>query len=168
MVSNKYGNGLLLSTITSRSQDLYLFSVSNHESAYGAQDVRDVPTGTSVLVDRCLLQDTTGGYRLHDLVLEYMQLIIKDYRGLAEKAASRQAGYLGRLDVFNGYAAGGFSCSKGGLYLLTALWNSAKKLDGTVDVGACYAESLEDVSDIRIITAVGWLLIALVRFGIRV
>lgn len=128
------------------------------------QDMSDVPTGARVLVDRCLLQDMPEGFRIHDIVLEYLQLIIgMDGGALAEKASSRQAQYLGRLGVFKEYDARGEHVSTGGLYSLIALWNSVKKLDGTVDVGTCYTESLKGVTDIYIRSGVGWLLMLLVR-----
>lgn len=115
-------------------------------------------------MDRCLLQATTGGYRLHDLVLEYLQLTIRmDGGGLAEKATSRQARYLGRLDVFQGYASVGENGR--GLYPLIALWHGVQKFDAAVDVGECYAETLEGKADTRTWTDVGWLLVMLVRIS---
>ena len=116
------------------------------------------------MVDRCLLQDMTGGYRLHDLVLEYLQLTIKmDSGDLVEKATLRQARYLGRLNVFNGYAAVGQHARTGGLFALIALWNSVKKLNETVDAGAYYAESLTGVADVTTMQDVGNLLYLMVR-----
>lgn len=143
-----------------------LFRTTN---AHGLQDASDVPTGTRVLVDRCLLQDMTGGYRLHDLVLEYLQLTIKlDGDGLAEKATSRQARYLGRIGVFKEYADRGRHVATGGFYSLIALWNSVKKFDKTADAGTCYAESLEGVADMTTRKDVGWLLYLLVRVFLRI
>ena len=128
------------------------------------QDPSDVPAGASVLVDRCLLQDMAGGYRLHDLVLEYLQLTInQDGGALAKKATSRQARYLGRLGVLLEYGARGDNVCRGGRYSLVALWNSVKKLDKTVEPSAFYTESLKGVDDVRARNEVGWLLLLLVR-----
>lgn len=116
-------------------------------------------------MDRCLLQAMAGGYRLHDLVLEYLQLTIKMYGDdLAEKATSRQARYLGTLRVFREYSARGQNAITGGYYSLIALWNSVKKLEETVDPGAYYAKSLEGVVDVDITAEVCGLLCLLARW----
>lgn len=81
---------------------------------------------------------------------------------LAEKATSRQARYLGRLDVFNEYASHG-QHDIGGFFSLIALWNSVKKLDETVKPGAYYAESLKGMADVATIHDVGALLNMMVR-----
>lgn len=120
-----------------------------------------MPTGTSILVDHCLLQAVEGGYRLHDLVLEYLQLIIKMDPPLAKAASSRQAQYLGRLDVLLEYKAGEFSA--GGVYSLVALWNSVKSLDGGVDVGGYYTRSLHGATEVEPWFQAGRLLHLLVR-----
>ena len=127
-----------------------------------SQHVRDVPTGASVLVGRSLLQCVSDGYRLHDLVLEYLQLTIgMGGARLAGKASSRQARHLARLDVLEGYVSRDHDISA--QYSLMALWNSVKKLDGTVDVEARYLESLQGVADFQIMAKVGMLLLFLVR-----
>lgn len=128
------------------------------------QDTSDVATGVSALVNRCLLQGMPEGYRLHDLVLEYLHLIIAmDGGRLAATASSRQAQYLARLGVFKRYETRDSDVSTGGSYSLIVLWNAVKKLDGTVNVGKCYSKSLEGVGDIELTTRVAWLLILLVR-----
>lgn len=115
-------------------------------------------------MDRCLLQKTLEGYRLHDLVLQYLQLTISmDGGDLAGKSSSRQARYLARLGVFREYFAHGGDVSTGGSYSLIALWNSVKNLDGTVNVAACYSESLEGVIEIKVKRQIGRLLVLLVR-----
>lgn len=114
-------------------------------------------------MNRCLLQDQVDGYRLHDLVLEYLQLTIaKDGGRLVRKASSRQATYLARLEVFKQYNTRGTEVSTGGLYALVALWNSVKRLGGSVNVEACYRKSLEGVAEIEITRQVGWVLLLLV------
>lgn len=135
----------------------------------GLQDISDVKAGASALVHRCLLQGMREGYRLHDLVLEYLQLIIAmDDGRLAKTASSRQARYLARLGVFKQYHDRGTEVSSSGLYTLVALWNSVKRLDGAVNVEVWYRKSLDGVTEIRIATQVAWLLSLLVRsfFGL--
>ncbi|CAM9436286.1 unnamed protein product, partial [Hapterophycus canaliculatus] len=101
-------------------------------------------------------------YRLHDLVLEYLQLVIKMEKDqtLARQASSRQAQYLGRLDVLRHYSRGE-EASTGGIYCVMALWNSVKKLDRTIDVQARYVESLGGVTKMRAWEDVGKLLLKL-------
>ena len=136
----------------------------------GLQDISDVSIGASVMVDCCLLQGCcliqglVEGYRLHDLVLQYLQFRIgADGGDLAGRAGWRQARYLARLQVFKQYYTRGIYVVTGGLYSLIALWNSAKKLDVTIEVEACYSKSLKGVDDIRINREVGWLLVLMVR-----
>lgn len=130
------------------------------------QDFSDVPTGANILVDHCLLQNAgTDYYRLHDLVLEYLQLIINmgGDETFAQMGSSRQARYLSRLGVLHEYYFGGEVVSTGGLYALVALWNSVKKLDGTVDVERYYTGSLNGASEIGPWDEAGKLLNRLVR-----
>lgn len=149
---------------SSWSRPCRLFRITNLN---GLQDITDVSTGAGVLVDRCLLQTTTEGYRLHDLVLEYLQLTISmDGGRLAKKASTRQARYLARVAVFLGYAARGPDVRTGGLYSLVALWNSVKKLDGNINVEECYERSLEGVVEVVIAIQVARLLIFQVRAGL--
>lgn len=65
--------------------------------------------------------------------------------------------------VFKQYNARGTDVSTGGLYSLVALWNSVKKLDGTVNVEACYRKSLEGVAEVEMARQVAWVLLLLVR-----
>lgn len=114
-------------------------------------------------MDRCLLQDQLDGYRLHDLVLGFLQLTIgMDGGRLAGKASRRQARYLARLGVFKQYNARGTQVSTGGLYSLVALWNSVKNLDVTVNVEARYRKSLEGRAEVEITRQVAWVLLLLV------
>lgn len=104
-------------------------------------------TGADILVDRCLLQPVEDRieYRLHDLVLDYLQLAIRLDCDLARLASSRQAAFLGRVAVLRTYAAGGDTVLNGGMYALLALWNSAKKVDETLSVEKYYKASLKGV-----------------------
>ena len=125
-------------------------------------------TGADILVDRCLLQPVSGGieYALDDLVLDCLQLTIRLDDQLARQASSRQALFLGRADVLQGYAAGGGdTVTNGGMYALVALWNSAKKLDETLSVEEYYKGSLEGVVDIETWRAAGRLLHLLVSLA---
>eukprot|EP00752_Nemacystus_decipiens_P014758 g13139.t2 len=126
------------------------------------QHITEVPTGASVLVNRYLLQDQLDGYRVHDLVLQFLQLTIGvDGGRLARKASSRQARYLAKLRVFKQYNARGAEVSAGGLYSLVALWIAVKRLDGAVDVEACYRKSLEGKAEVEITRQVAWVLLLL-------
>lgn len=131
------------------------------------QHIGDVATCATVLVGHCLLQDMLESYRLHDLVLEYLQLVVTmdDSQTLAGRASSRQAQYLGRLDVFKEYYAQGKLVRTGGAYSLAALWSAIKKLDPAIDVEARLLESVKGVTDIDLWRDVGLFLRLLVRLG---
>lgn len=104
------------------------------------------------------------GYRLHDLVLQYVQLTIRmDDGHVAEIASSRQARFLATPRVFKRYSVRGMNVSNGGTYSLVSLWNSVKELDRMVDAEACYTESLAGVVDIELKREVARLFILLVR-----
>ena len=122
----------------------------------------DVQTGTTVLVDRCLLQVVNEEYRLHDLVLEYLQMAVKMYEDLARKACSRQARFLLRIEVLRRYSAGEKWFSSNGLYSLVALLNAAKKLDGSLIVEEFCRTSLKCVTEIEDMQNAGDLLSLLV------
>ena len=127
-------------------------------------------TGAGILVDRCLLQPVAGGleYGVDDLVLEYLQLAIRMDDDLAKLASSRQASFLGRVDVLQGYATvGDDPATSGGMNALLALWNSAKKLDETLSVQRYYEGSLEGVTDFETWRATGRLLHLMVSLKLQ-
>lgn len=66
----------------------------------------------------------SDGYRVHDLVLEFVKDRIKP--AALEKAASRQAQYLGRLDVVRRHSYAGDS--KNDFFSLMALWQPVEEL----------------------------------------
>ncbi|CAN0448098.1 unnamed protein product, partial [Ascophyllum nodosum] len=101
----------------------------------------DVKTGATFLVDRSLLQVVDENYRLHDLVLEYLQMTVKEKLG--RKASSRQARFLSRIEVLRRYSAGGQWSSSSGLYALVALWTAVTKLDRSLTVEEFYRTSLK-------------------------
>lgn len=94
-----------------------------------------------------LLKTSDGGYHLHEVVLEYLQLDIRvdDDNNLA-LATSRQARYLARPEALPG-------CLKdeedtgGALYPLVSMWNALVELNPGVDVLEYYTESLADFAD---------------------
>ncbi|CAN0213297.1 unnamed protein product, partial [Ascophyllum nodosum] len=112
-------------------------------------DVSDVKTGATVLVDRCLLQVVNEEYRLHDLVLEYLQMVVKLYKDVGRKASLRQARFLSRIEVLRRYSAGGKLLSSGGLYSLVALWSVVMKLDRSLLVEEFYRRSLRGVTEVE-------------------
>ena len=124
----------------------------------------DVKTGVTVLVDRCLLTAVGDKYRLHDLVLEYLQMTIKMYEDFARKASSRQARFLSRIEVLRRYSAGDKWVSFCGLYSLVALWTAVKKLDRSLIVAEFYKMSLTSATDIKDVQYAGHLLMILVSF----
>ena len=122
------------------------------------QDVSDVKTGAVFLVDRCLLQVVNEKYRLHDLVLQYLQTGIKMDEDLKIKASSRQARFLSRIEVLRRYSAGDQWSSSCRLYSFVALWTAAKKLDQSLIVEEFYRTSLKGVAEIEDVEDAGNLL----------
>lgn len=119
------------------------------------QDPSDVAIWADALVSHCLLEALGDGvgYRLHDLVLEFIVLILKmrsDGALLLREACSRQSRFLSTPKVLHGYSVGGEVIS-GGLYSLVALWNAMSELlagcgnssASTLSAAQYYAESLE-------------------------
>ena len=86
-----------------------------------------------------------NSYRLHDLVLVFAKSKLRGSNKV-ESASSRQAQFLGRLDVLQGYAKDG-EASKG-FYALISLWRSIEELH--MDKQLCeetYEASLQDLSN---------------------
>lgn len=100
--------------------------------------------GAGVFVSKHLLQNTACGYRVHDLVLDYMQTKIKTDWDRTKRATELQAEYLGRLDVVNDYVNPKHGAGNRGLFQLDSLWRSVETLSGnsTLEV-ASYKTSLE-------------------------
>lgn len=71
------------------------------------------------------MKERGDGYAVHDLVLDFAKLKIVEFESTRENAISRQAHYLGRLDVTLNYAEGEDAA---GLYRLIALWRSLEEL----------------------------------------
>ena len=94
----------------------------SHPLEQDVQETRDEARG---LMGRSLLQAVgRGGYRVHDLLLDFARDRIRP--ALIELAAKRQAQYLGRLHVVRGYAGKGEH--KEGFYALMSLWRSVEDL----------------------------------------
>ena len=122
----------------------------------------DVKTGATFLVDRSLLQVVDEKYRLHDIVLEYLQMTVK--KELGRKASSRQARFLSRIEVLRRYSAGDTRFGIDGLYSLVTLWSAAKKLDESLIVEEFYRISLRGVTEVNDMQNAGRLLMLLVSF----
>ena len=118
-----------LTLLTSRSQDLE-----------GARFLADG------LVTRSLLQRRIRDqYFVHDLLLDFAKVTInKSSSNVKDTATSRQATFLGRIEVLQTYFGG--ERADAGLYALTTLWLSLKKLGGdSVSAVKEYTASLEDL-----------------------
>lgn len=89
--------------------------ILNHIS----QDFRDAQVSTKSFVSRKLLQVRRDGYLVHYLLLDFAKKQIEGET--REPATSRQAQYLGRLDVLKAYQANKDQLSRG-YYDLIALW----------------------------------------------
>ena len=129
---------------------------------FSLQDVIDVKIGATDLVDRCLLNFVDEKYRLHDLVLEYLQMTTKMDEDLARKASSRQASFLSRIEVLRRF--GDNKLGVDGLYSLVALWSAVEKLDGSLIAEKFYRESLGSVTKVEDMQNAGQLFRLLVSF----
>ncbi|CAM9244996.1 unnamed protein product, partial [Ectocarpus sp. 12 AP-2014] len=106
-----------------------------------AEGTRDEAEG---LVSKCLLHAVGGGgYRVHDLVLEFAKTSIRAEEETVKKATALQAQYLGRLDVLESYRDPEHGAGRQGLFFLDALWRSVEKLSGDLELEvASYRASL--------------------------
>ena len=96
---------------------------------FNLQDGRGTREEAEDLVSKCLLQDMgRGGYRVHDLILEFVKTKIKADAEMIENATALQAQYLGRLDVLKSYRDPEHGAGSQGLFCLDALWRSVEKL----------------------------------------
>ncbi|CAB1113143.1 unnamed protein product [Ectocarpus sp. CCAP 1310/34] len=93
-----------------------------------AEGTRDEAEG---LVSKCLLHAVGGGgYRVHDLVLEYAKTRIRADAEMVRKVTALQAHFLGRLDVLKSYRDPEHGAGNQSLFFLDALWRSVEKLSG--------------------------------------
>lgn len=111
------------------------------------QDTEGTRETAESLVSKCLLQDVGGGgYRVHDLVLEFLQMKIKADVGLVGDATALQAQFLARLDVVKSYRDPKHGAADQGLFVLGALWRSVEKLSGDLGLEAeSYRASLGEL-----------------------
>lgn len=87
-----------------------------------------------------------GGYRVHDLVLDFVKIKIKADVEMVEKATTLQAHFLGRLDVLKGYENPKHGAGHQGLFVLDALWRSVEQLSGDPELEvASYSTSLGEL-----------------------
>lgn len=112
--------------------------ITNHFS----QDCRDAKVSAKCFVARSLVQvRRDGGYLVHDLILDFTKSTI--YGEIKEAAMSRQAQYLGRLDVLKVYRCSGGKVN-GDYFSIAALWRSLEDLSGDQSLEAkTYNDSLE-------------------------
>ncbi|CAM9587498.1 unnamed protein product, partial [Ectocarpus fasciculatus] len=111
------------------------------------EDVKGTEEEAEAFVHKCLLQDTgRGGYRVHDLVLEFVKFKIKADVDTMQRATALQAQYLGRLDVLKSYRDPEHGAGNQGLFFLDALWRSVEKLAGNPELEvASYRASLGEL-----------------------
>lgn len=99
------------------------------------------------LTSKSLLQDVGGvGYRVHDLVLDFVKIKIKADVEMVKKVTALQAHFLGRLDVLKSYKHPEHGAGNQGLFVLDSLWRSVEKLaqDPGLEV-ASYRASLGEL-----------------------
>ena len=108
------------------------------------------------LVSKSLLQAVGGGgYRVHDLVLEFAKTSIRAEEETVEKATALQAQYLGRLDVLDSYRDPGHGAGDQGLFFLDALWRSVEELSGNSKLEvASYSTSVGELESCEATTDV--------------
>ncbi|CBJ26207.1 NB-ARC and TPR repeat-containing protein [Ectocarpus siliculosus] len=83
------------------------------------------------LVSKYLLHAVGGGgYRMHDLVLDFAKTSIRAEEETVKRATALQAQYLGRLDVVESYGDPEHGAGDQGIFFLDALWRSVEKLSG--------------------------------------
>ncbi|CAM9160206.1 unnamed protein product [Choristocarpus tenellus] len=105
----------------------------------------DVHMYAQLLVGHALLLSLENGYRIHDMVLDFLKFNIGRDSEIVATATSRQAQYLGRLEVLHKYALGGQVI--GEMDSLLALWDSVESLSAVHSASHEYAESLEGVRE---------------------
>ncbi|CAN0270483.1 unnamed protein product, partial [Ectocarpus fasciculatus] len=120
------------------------------EDAEGTRDEAET------LVSKCLLRAVRGGgYRVHDLVLEFAKTSIRAEEETVEKATALQAQYLGRLDVLKSYRDPEHGAGDQGLFFLDALWRSVEKLSGDPELEVTsYRASLGELESLEATEAV--------------
>lgn len=101
------------------------------------------------------MQERGDGYAVHDLVLDFAKFKIAGFDSIRENVISRQAQYLGRLDVIRAYAKG--RKDGAGFLWLIALWRSLEELHGDIELeektyknSLCSLECSEASSDVAL------------------
>lgn len=95
------------------------------------QDTEGTREEAEGLVSKYLLQDAGGGgYRVHDLVLDFVKIKIKGDEEIVGNATALHAQYLARPDVLQSYKNPEHGAGQQGLYVLDALWRSVEELSG--------------------------------------
>eukprot|EP00752_Nemacystus_decipiens_P017213 g15421.t2 len=119
-------------------------SIEMLQNLWETEDIRGTRDEAEGLVAKCLLQDVGGGgYRVHDLVLNFVKIKIKADVKMVEKITALQAHFLGRLDVLKSYENPEHGAGNQGLFVLDSLWRSVEKLSGDSKLEvASYSASL--------------------------
>ena len=114
---------------------------------FNLQDAGGTREEAEGLVSKCLLQDMgRDGYRVHDLILEFVKIKMKADAEMLKKATALQAQYLRRLDVLKSYGDPEHGAGRQGLFFLDALWRSVEKLSGNFGLEvASYRASLGEL-----------------------
>lgn len=97
---------------------------------FDSQDNKGAREEADGLTSKSLLQDVGGGggYRVHDLVLDFVKIKIKADLEMVRKVTALQAHFLGRLDVLRGFDNPEHGPGNQGLFVLDALWRSVEEL----------------------------------------
>lgn len=114
---------------------------------FNLQDKKGAREEADSLTSKSLLQDVGGGgYRVHDLVLDFVKIKIKADVEMVKKVTALQAHFLGRLDVLKSYENPEHGAGNQGLLVLDSLWRSVEKLsqDPGLEV-ASYRASLGEL-----------------------
>lgn len=110
------------------------------------QDEKGARKEASAFVARCLLTEAQDSFVVHDLLLDFIDVMCQHERSVVQQAVMRQTHYLSRLPVVWRY------CRKEefleGMYSLISLWRPVMKLSGNEkqDVEA-YEASLRELGE---------------------
>lgn len=125
------------------------------------QRTDDARTNAKRLVKSYMVHQMPNGYRLHDLVLEYLRVYRVEEQDL-RTSTRRQAEFLAQTNVLDSHWKGESSVG-GGFYSLVTSWESVMELNRELDVEEFYANSLKHATKECAFREAGYLLKFLVR-----
>lgn len=110
------------------------------------QDEKGAKKEASAFVGRSLLIEEQEAFVVHDLLLDFIDVMCQHESSMVQLAVMRQTHYLSRLPVVWRYCRKGESLE--GMYSLISLWWPVMKLSGTekLDVKA-YEASLRELGE---------------------